>query len=72
MKQAMFHSVSDGKGKRRVFVNGNAVKRVLWANVEQGLVCFYPYPYRINNRKNEVQTMLLRGQVTVEFINEAN
>ena len=66
----MFHSVNDGKGNRRVYVNGNEVNRVLWANVEQGLVCFHPYPYRIDKRKGEVKTRLLRGEVNVEFINE--
>ena len=67
----MFHSANDGKGSRQVLVNGNEVKRVLWANVEQGLVCFHPYPYRIDKRKGEVKTRLLRGDVKVEFINEA-
>ena len=66
----MFHSANDGKGCRRVLVNGNEVNRVLWANVEQGLVCFHPYPYRIDKRKGEVKTRLLRGEVKVEFINE--
>ncbi len=65
----MFHSVNDGKGDRRVFVNGNEVKRVRWANVEHGIVCFHPYPYRMNNRKRELYTRLLRGNVRVEMIN---
>lgn len=66
----MFHSANDGKGRRKVLVNGNEVKRVVWANEEKGLVCCYRYPYQIDRRKDEVKTMLLRGDVKVEFINE--
>ena len=47
----MFHSAKDGKGRRYVYVNGNRIKRVKWANEEQGLVCFHPnmrYPRKVN------------------------
>lgn len=30
----MFHSVYDGKGNRRVYVNGNLINHVKWANEE--------------------------------------
>ncbi len=70
MRCHMFHSANDGKGRRKVLVNGNEVKRVVWANEEQGLACIYRYPYQIDRRKDEVKTMLLRGDVKVEFINE--
>ncbi|OAL80342.1 hypothetical protein AY608_05555 [Acinetobacter terrae] len=68
----MFHSVDDGKGLRYVYVNGNRIKRVLWANEEQGLVCFHPHMRlsKKSKRKGEIYTRLLRGKVTVEFINE--
>lgn len=66
----MFHSVNDGKGNRRVFVNGNLTNRVIWANEEQGLVCCYRYPLKINKRKGELYTRLLRGDVKVEFVNK--
>jgi hypothetical protein len=39
----MFHSMNDGKGIRYVYVNGNRIKCVKWANVDQGLVCFIPH-----------------------------
>ena len=64
----MFHSAKDGKGRRYVYVNGNRIKRVKWANEEQGLVCFHPHKRR--PIKGEVYTRLLRGNVKVEFINE--
>ena len=68
----MFHSVDDGKGLRYVYVNGNRIKRVLWANEEQGLVCFYPHVRlsKKSKRKGDIYTRLLRGNVKVEFINE--
>ena len=71
----MFHSVDDGKGLRYVYVNGNRIERVLWANEEQGLVCFYLHVRlsKKSKRKGEIYTRLLRGNVTVEFIkNEAS
>lgn len=68
----MFHSVNDGKGPRYVYVNGNRIKCVLWANEEQGLVCFRPHRRltKRDKRKGEIYTRLLRGAVKVEFINE--
>jgi hypothetical protein len=68
----MFHYIDDGKGLRYVYVNGNRIKCVLWANEEQGLVCFIPHRRLTNKdkRKGEIYTRLLRGNVTVEFINE--
>ena len=68
----MFHYVDDGKGLRYVYVNGNRIKCVLWANEEQGLVCFMPHRRltKKDKRKGEIYTRLLRGAVKVEFINE--
>ena len=68
----MFHYVDDGKGLRYVYVNGNRINCVLWANEEQGLVCFVPHRRltKKDKRKGEIYTRLLRGAVKVEFINE--
>ena len=67
-----FHSANDGKGFRRVYINGNQIDHVLWANEEQGLVCFMPHRRltKKDKRKGEIYTRLLRGTVRVEFINE--
>lgn len=68
----MFHSYKDGKGKRHAYVNGNRIDRVVWANEEQGLVCFNPH-LRLTKKsrcKGEIYTRLLRGNVRVEFIHE--
>lgn len=68
----MFHYVDDGKGLRYVYVNGNRINCVLWANEEQGLVCFMPHRRltKKDRRKGEIYTRLLRGAVKVKFINE--
>ena len=62
--------MNDGKGIRYVYVNGNRIKCVRWANVKQGLVCFIPHRRftKKDRRKGEIYTRLLRGTVTVEFI----
>ena len=68
----MFHSAKDGKGFRHVYVNGNRIGCVLWANEEQGLVCFMPKRRMTKRdiRKGQIYTRLLRGNVRVEFIHE--
>ena len=67
-----FHCANDGRGGRHVYVNGNRINMVKWANVEQGLVCFMPHRRltKKDKRKGEIYTRLLRGAVKVEFINE--
>ncbi|WP_277753014.1 hypothetical protein [Pseudomonas kitaguniensis] len=32
-----FHHFGDGRGKRRVYVNGNEIERVIWCDTEQGI-----------------------------------
>ncbi|MCT8090706.1 hypothetical protein H0920_10685 [Acinetobacter sp. C_4_1] len=69
----MFHSAKDGKGLRHVHVDGNRIECVMWANEEQGLVCFVPHRRltKKSRRKGEIYTRLLRGKVTVEFVHES-
>ncbi len=66
----MFHSAKDGKGIRDVFVNGIRINRVMWANEEQGLVCFNPHSRLTKRslRKGKMYTRVLRGDVQVEFL----
>ncbi len=61
-----FHRNSDGRGRRRVLVNGNQVDWVLWADTRRGLVCYAPQPVKAKRNSDEIYTRLLRGQVTVE------
>jgi hypothetical protein len=64
------HSPFDGRGRRRVFVNGNEVERAIWADLKRGLVCYAPTPMRIKRNSDELYTRTLRGQVTVEPISD--
>lgn len=63
-----FHHYNDGRGRRRVYVNGNEIERVIWCDTAQGIAVFSPYPYRINPERGEVYTRRLRGSVTVEEV----
>lgn len=69
MRNDDFHCVGDGRGRRRVFVNGNEVKICVRADVKRGVACIHPHPLRINKRKrSEVYSRKLRGEITIEFI----
>ncbi|ECH2877677.1 hypothetical protein GFV06_09680 [Salmonella enterica] len=69
MRNDDFHCVGDGRGRRRVFVNGNEVKSCVWADVKRGVACIHPHPLRIHKRKrSEVYSRKLRGEIIIEFI----
>ncbi|UZS65585.1 hypothetical protein [Pseudomonas syringae] len=66
MPNPTFHSAGDGRGIRRVFVNGNEIENVLWCNTAIGIVVFAPSPVRAKRpAREEVYTRRLRGNVTV-------
>jgi hypothetical protein len=60
-----FHHARDGRGARRVTVNGNEVAFAIWADVKRGAVCYCPQPLRMM-RNGEIYTRTLRGSVVVE------
>lgn len=65
-----FHHYNDGRGKRRVYVNGNEIERVVWCDTAQGIAVYNPLPARAKRPgRDEVYTRRLRGQVTVEAVN---
>ncbi|MCM2461064.1 hypothetical protein HGO40_11290 [Pseudomonas sp. CG7] len=61
-----FHHYNDGRGKRRVYVNGNEIERVIWCDTSIGVAVFCPYPLHFDPRREQVYTRRLRGTVTVE------
>lgn len=66
-KPDSFHSYQDGRGHRRVFVNGNEVSHVRWCDTRAGVAVYIPQPARIKKPEgDEVYTRVLRGVVTVE------
>ncbi|MGY2685433.1 hypothetical protein ACVWVZ_004767 [Pseudomonas tolaasii] len=36
-RASSFHHCNDGRGKRRVYVNGNEIERVVWCDTAQGI-----------------------------------
>lgn len=61
-----FHHWNDGRGLRRVLVNGNEVRNAVWADTRRGKVFFYPHPIRMHrNRDGEIYGRILRGSVEV-------
>ena len=63
-----FHHYNDGRGKRRVYVNGNEIERVVWCDTSLGIAVFCPFPFRVDHRRDQVYTRRMRGTVTVERI----
>lgn len=63
-----FHHFNDGRGRRRVYVNGNEVEGVVWCDTAQGVAVFAPRPCRANRARDEVYTRRLSGVVTVERV----
>ena len=57
------HRVGDGRGNRRIFIDGQEMKNVIYANVKTGDVTFFPKPMRVEF--GEVFCCTLRGRVKV-------
>ena len=67
------HSPYDGKPNRRIFVNGNEIRNVFYADEKKGIVKFYPRPFRVKRPEcDEAYSRTLRGVVTVEFTDDTN
>jgi hypothetical protein len=65
MNQDHIHRPDDGRGRRDVFVNGNKIEGVAWADTKNGVAVFYPQPIRVKRGTDEVYTRKLRGKVEV-------
>lgn len=69
MQNPDVHYAGDGLGPRDVFVNGNSIRHVVYANPTKGVVEFAPLPLRVK-RNGEIYTRKLRGNVLVLFTGE--
>ncbi|AOT26254.1 hypothetical protein EA004_20605 [Vibrio anguillarum] len=67
-KNDNIHTPRDFRGPRNVFVNGNKIKFVVYADTKKGIVKYHPHPVRRKRGSNVVYTRTLKGLVTVEFI----
>ena len=59
------HTPGDGRGQRDVFVNGNRIDNVVWADARGGVVWFCPAPMRLAKGKDIPYARRLRGAVEV-------
>ena len=62
------HTPDDGRGLRRVYLDGVALERVVYADTERGIARVYDDPPRISRRRECVISRKVRGVVTVEPI----
>lgn len=59
------HSAADGRGPRAVFLDGERIERVVWADERRGIVKQYDNPLRLNRRRNCAIARVRRGHVEV-------
>lgn len=64
-----FNHYNDGRGRRRVYVNGYEVSHVKWCDTQKGIAIYCPLPLRLKRPgSDEVYTRRLTGAVTVEQV----
>lgn len=61
------HFVGDGKGRRKVTLDGEEVQWVTYADTAKGIVVYAPHPIEVK-ANGDVRTRTLRGVVAVEFL----
>ena len=66
------HKPGDGRGARRVFVDGEAVDRVFYADTRKGFVRAHYQPIRLNRRGESARFYKRRGVVTIEPLLPSN
>ncbi|EIK4679494.1 hypothetical protein WKT37_004511 [Salmonella enterica] len=67
-KYAHIHYVGDGRsGAREVYLNGERIEHVTYADTNKGIIRYNPYPLRFKPN-GEIQSRTLRGVVEVIFV----
>lgn len=67
MDKSHIHTPSDGRGPRAVFVDGQRVERVTYADTRLGLIRYSHFPLRANAH-GEIVERTRRGKVEVRPI----
>ncbi|WP_439444453.1 hypothetical protein ABWU93_11400 [Xanthomonas translucens pv. translucens] len=62
------HVPDDGRGPRRVFVDGAEVREVVFADTRRGVVRYYPLPLKAHKQGKRLIERTRRGLVRVEPI----
>lgn len=60
------HTPMDGRGARQVFLNGNPINRVVYADTRKGKVRVHDDPPRLDKYGKRIIERTLYGVVTVE------
>lgn len=59
------HTPNDGRGTRKVFVDGREIECVVFADIKRGIVDFHRQPLKLNRWRKRVITRRIRGKVEV-------
>lgn len=62
------HTPSDGRGRRRVLLDGQVVEKVVYADTRKGVVRYYDTPVRLHKHGKRPVQRTKHGKVEVEFI----
>lgn len=62
------HRHDDGRGLRRVLLNGREIKRVFYADTRKGVVRQHRDPIQIHKHGKRTVVKTTHGKVEVEFI----
>lgn len=61
------HTPDDGRGRRKVILNGKELKNVVFADTRKGKVRFVDDPPKVHKHKKRVITRTKYGTVEVVF-----
>jgi hypothetical protein len=68
--QQHIHEPGDGRGRRRVLLDGQLVRYVMFADTRKGVVRIAAQPVRLHKHGKRVVQRTLRGRVEVEATND--
>jgi hypothetical protein len=68
MTGSHIHTPRDGRGHRRVFLNGREIKRVVYADTKKGVVRIHDDPPRMHRWRKRIIERTLHGIVGVELM----
>lgn len=62
------HTVDDGRGRRRVLLDGQVVEKVVYADTRKGVVRYCDTPVRVHKHGKRAIQRTKHGTVEVEFL----
>ena len=63
--QDWIHTPMDGRGVRKVLLDGKEIGNVVYANTKKGIVRVHPEPLKLDKHRKRVIEKTLRGKVEV-------